>query len=94
MISAYSTCTPALALGYSIKSRGIAKDLELDERLVVDYHNVRSADELINCFEYLVQNEAQIRAHLKSVMPEYIKKAYLGKKVINEIWEKIEENRK
>lgn len=36
VISAYSTCVPAIALGYSIKSKGIAKDLNLPDELVVD----------------------------------------------------------
>lgn len=85
MISAYSTCTPSIALGYSIKSRGIAKDLGLDERLVIDYHNVKSSDELIERFAYMIQNEEQIRKHLQIVMPEYTKKAYLGKDVIEKL---------
>lgn len=92
MISAYSTCTPSIALGYSIKSRGIAKDLGLDERLVIDYHNVKSPDELIERFEYMIQNEEQIRKHLQIVMPEYIKKAYLGKDVIEKLQKRIKEN--
>lgn len=94
MISAYSTCTPSIALGYSIKSRGIAKDLGLDEKLVIDFHNVKRSDELIERFEYMIQNEEQIRTHLQSVMPEYIKKAYLGKDVIEKLQRRIEENKK
>ncbi len=90
MISAYSTCTPSIALGYSIKSRGIAKDLGLDERLVIDYHNVKQSKELAECFEYMVQNEEQIRNHLQSVMPEYIKKAYSARDVIEVIQKRIE----
>lgn len=94
MISAYSTCTPSIALGYSIKARGIAKDLGLDERLVIDFHNVHSSDELIERFEYLIQNEKQIKGHLQSVIPNYTKKAYLGKEVIEKLKKRIEENMK
>lgn len=93
MISAYSTCTPSIALGYSIKSRGIAKDLELDERLVIDYHNVRESKKLIECFEYMVKNEGLIRNHLQKVMPEYVKKAYLAKDVIEKLHKRIEEKK-
>lgn len=93
MISAYSTCTPSIALGYSIKSRGIAKDLELDERLVIDYHNVKQSEELIECFEYMVQNEELIRNHLQTVLPEYVKKAYLAKDVIEKLYKRIEEKK-
>ena len=82
MISAYSTCTPALALGYSIKSKGIAKDLGLDEKLVVDYRSVTSADDLIARFKYLIDNKESIRKHLETIMPEYVKKAYEAGNVI------------
>lgn len=80
MISAYSTCTPALALGYSIKSKGIAKDLGLDERLVVDYRSVTSANDLIDRFTILMENRNLIKKQLEEIMPQYVKKAYEAKK--------------
>ncbi len=76
MISAYSTCTPALALGYSIKSKGIAKDLELDDRLVIDYRTVKKTDDLITRFKYLVENRDEIKKHLQCIIPEYTQKVY------------------
>jgi polysaccharide pyruvyl transferase WcaK-like protein len=75
IISAYSMCVPAIALGYSIKSRGIAKDLGLDERLVVNSKNFAEGD-LLRSFNYLMDNEANIREHLQSVMPAYKQKTY------------------
>ena len=83
MISAYSTATPSLALSYSIKSKGIAKDLGLDDRLIVDYKTVNGPDDLIERFEYMMANEASIRMHLQLIMPDYIKKAYSAKTVID-----------
>lgn len=71
VISAYSTCTPAIALGYSIKSKGIAKDLKLPKELIVDSKNYTN-DELINSFKYLLTSEKDIRKHLQEIMPEYI----------------------
>jgi polysaccharide pyruvyl transferase WcaK-like protein len=68
-------CVPAIALGYSIKSRGIAKDLGLDERLVVNSKNFAEGD-LLRSFNYLMDNEANIREHLQSVMPAYKQKTY------------------
>lgn len=85
MISAYSTCTPALALGYSIKSKGIAKDLGLDSKLVLDYRTVKNENDIIERFKYLVDNSESIRAHLEKIMPDYIKKAYLGKDIIEKL---------
>lgn len=71
VISAYSRCVPTIALGYSIKSKGIAKDLRLSEKLVVDCNNVTEGV-LVDSFEYLMQNENSIRTHFETVMPEYV----------------------
>ena len=75
VISAYSMCVPAIALGYSIKSRGIAKDLGLDEILVVDSkHSTEGA--LLRSFLHLAEHEEDIRQHLNRVMPEYRQRTY------------------
>ena len=71
VISAYSTCTPAIALGYSIKSKGIAKDLKLPKELIVDSKNY-TEDELLSSFKYLLNSGEEIRKHLQNVMPRYI----------------------
>jgi len=75
VISAYSTCVPTIALGYSIKSRGIAKDLGLSESLVVNSKNFTDGA-LQRSFEYLVEHEETIRQHLLDVMPEYKQRSY------------------
>lgn len=75
VISAYSMCVPAIAIGYSIKSRGIAKDLGLDTRLIVNSKDFAEGD-LLKSFNYLMQNEDSIREHLQSVMPSYIQTTY------------------
>lgn len=75
MISAYSTCVPAIALGYSIKSKGIAKDLGLPEKLVVDTkHPVKGA--LLDAFKYTDNNYLEIKTLLSDIMPSYRKKAF------------------
>lgn len=73
VISAYSTCVPTLALGYSVKSRGIAKDLELPDRLVVDSKNYTNGM-LLDSFKYLQATEDNVRSHLCAVMPQYVAK--------------------
>lgn len=75
VISSYSTCVPAIALGYSIKSRGIAKDLGLDEALVVNSKNFKEG-ELLKSFAYLMNNHDAIHNHLLSVIPEYSQRPY------------------
>lgn len=72
-ISAYSTCVPTLALGYSIKSKGIAKDLGLSDKLILDSKNFER-EELVKSFIYMLNSEAQIKEHLNCIMPNYIKR--------------------
>ena len=75
VISAYSMCVPTIALGYSIKSRGIAKDLQLDSQLVVDSKNF-TPEALIDSFNYLTAHEKDIRKHLAAIMPAYKQSTY------------------
>lgn len=74
VISAYSMCVPSIALGYSIKSHGIAKDLELDEKLVVDCTNDIYSTKILDSFFYLINNEQHLRTHLSGVIPSYKEK--------------------
>lgn len=85
VISAYSTCVPSLALGYSIKSKGIAKDLGLDNNLVVNCKDNESNNSLLKGFRYLVDNEDAIKKQLTDVMPSYIKEAYKIRNIIKKI---------
>lgn len=70
VISAYSTCTPAIALGYSIKSKGIAKDLDMPQNTVVNSSNAKKGD-LINAFLFLLNNENELRNQLKANIGKY-----------------------
>lgn len=76
VISAYSTCTPALALGYSIKSKGIAKDLGISELLVVDSKHIKYEGSLLESFRYMLNTKGEIRKHLEDIIPGYKKKTY------------------
>ena len=74
-IAAYSTEVPTIALSYSIKSRGIAKDLfGKEEGYVIEYKNIDSIDVLKNTLQNtLLKNEESIRLRYKEIMPEYKK---------------------
>lgn len=85
VISAYSTCVPSLALGYSIKSKGIAKDLGLDSNLVVNCKDDKSNSSLLKGFRYLVDNEETIKKRLTDVIPSYIKEAYKIRNIIKKL---------
>ena len=71
IISAYSTCTPAIALGYSIKSKGIAHDLGISEKYVVDTKSKILSGQLVDVFKDADKEQAEIRSHLKRVIPGY-----------------------
>ena len=83
VISAYATCVPTIALGYSIKSRGIAKDLGLDKRLVVNSRNFTERD-LIRSLKYMMKNETNIRTHLQKIMPDYKQRAYQIRRILKQ----------
>lgn len=76
-IAAYSSCVPTLVLGYSVKSRGIAKDIfGTDKNYVISVQNMKNPNILSEGFLWLLENERDIKLHLQSLMPSYIKKVY------------------
>ena len=76
-IAAYSTQVPTLVIGYSVKARGIARDIfGTEEGYVLPVQGLKEQDEVARAFINLMANEAKIRAHYKEIMPGYIAKAY------------------
>lgn len=76
-IAAYSTCVPTLVLGYSVKSKGIAKDIFGDySNYVIADTDITSKTDLVNKFKWLQKNEIDIRNQLSSIMPRYKEKVY------------------
>lgn len=72
-IAAYSTGVPTLVLGYSIKSRGIAKDLfGTDENYVIPVENLIHGEDLKNAFDWIWKNENRIQESLNEVLTGYI----------------------
>ena len=75
-IAAYSTCVPTLVIGYSIKAKGIAKDIfETYENYVLPVQSLSKDEDLSLAFDWLHQNEDSIRTHLKEFMPSYCEKS-------------------
>lgn len=71
-IAAYSTCVPTLVVGYSVKAKGIAKDIfGTYENYVIPVQTLTNEDDLVNAFCWLSDNEEGIRAHLKEFIPSY-----------------------
>lgn len=74
-IAAYSTGVPTLALGYSVKARGIAKDIfGTYNGHVIPVQSLDSATSLTDAFASMVSKEKEIKSHLEVFMPNYIGK--------------------
>lgn len=85
-IAAYSTCVPTLVLGYSVKSRGIARDLfGSEEHYVIPIQGMTDSCILTDGFDWLRANETGIRSHLKHIMPEYQDRARKAVNVLKEL---------
>lgn len=85
-IAAYSTCVPTLVIGYSVKSKGIAKDIfGTSDKYVISAQSFKKETELVEGFEWLKENERSIKVHLQTFMPEYCKRAYQIKEVLENI---------
>lgn len=74
-IAAYSNGVPTMVLGYSVKSRGISKDLFGEEKYVVDAGMISGPEVLKNEFLKLISCEDEIRKTLRKVIPMAIKSA-------------------
>lgn len=73
-IAAYSTCVPTLVVGYSVKARGIARDLfGTEENYVLPVQELREPDQLAKAFGYIYERESEIREHLSKILPDYLK---------------------
>ena len=71
-IAAYSNSVPTLVVGYSVKARGIAKDLfGTWENYVLPAQELKEKNELTNAFIWLRDNESKIKKHLSNILPEY-----------------------
>lgn len=78
-IAAYSTGVPTLAIGYSIKARGIARDLfGNEEDFVIAINELQNKGKLIEAYQKLYNNCEEIHAILEKIMPEYKKKARIS----------------
>lgn len=85
-IAAYSTCVPTLAIGYSVKSKGIATDLfGTDKHYVVPIQTIKSDAELISAFDWLEANAPAIKLHLQGIIPAYREKARMGKTYLDKL---------
>jgi colanic acid/amylovoran biosynthesis protein len=68
-IAAYSSLIPTLVLGYSVKSKGIAKDIFGTEKLVLSINEISDSKKLIAAFDEMVSEEQQLILTLANNIP-------------------------
>ena len=87
-IAAYSTCVPTLVVGYSVKSRGIARDLfGTEQGYVLPVQQLQSKGKLREQFVWLQSQEAAVRQRLQQIMPEYTKRAWAATAAVDALLE-------
>lgn len=85
-IAGYSSCVPTLVLGYSVKSRGIARDLFGTEKgYVLPVQALKSGHDLAEAFRRLAQQEHEIRTALEEIMPRYRQRTEAGTSELNKL---------
>ena len=71
-VAGYSTAVPTLVIGYSVKARGIARDLFGEEAgHLIPVQELSGETELIAAYEAMAARAQEERAFLKARMPEY-----------------------
>lgn len=84
-IAAYSAGIPTMVLGYSVKSKGIAKDIFGEEKLVLGIDEISNAEKLIIKFEEMKTEENDIKEILKNRIPEIKKMSQKAKFYLAEL---------
>lgn len=84
-IAAYSNFVPTLVLGYSVKSRGIAKDLFGEEKYVLGINDLSDIEKLKSSVNELIVNEDNIRCQLTEIIPLIKEKSYKAVEYLNQI---------
>lgn len=89
-IAAYSSRVPTLVVGYSVKARGIARDLfGTEEHYVLPVQSLSDPEELIGAYNWMMEREEDIRGRLMEIMPSYCRKAGEAGDEIRRLWESL-----
>jgi colanic acid/amylovoran biosynthesis protein len=77
-IAAYSQYVPTMVLGYSVKSKGIAKDLFGEEKLVLGIDRISNSQMLISSFNEMIEEEESIKERLRESVPNIKKMSHIA----------------
>jgi polysaccharide pyruvyl transferase WcaK-like protein len=84
-IAAYSNCVPTMVLGYSVKSKGIARDLFGEEKLVLGIEEISNSKKLKNAFDEMLEEEEVIKQKLQQTIPSIKNMSYKSVEYLHEL---------
>lgn len=85
-IAAYSSCIPTLVVGYSVKARGIARDLfGTEDGYVLPVQDLKEPGELTNGFRKLWEEKVAVQKSLENTLPNYLSAAWQAVNAINKL---------
>lgn len=84
-IAAYSNCVPTMVLGYSVKSKGIAKDIFGEEKLVLGIQEIAEGSKLKSKYDEMVAEESELRRKLSESIPRVQRMSYLAVNYLSEL---------
>jgi polysaccharide pyruvyl transferase WcaK-like protein len=71
-IAAYSSAVPTLVMGYSVKSRGIARDLfGTEEHYLMPVQSLSNSMQMVEELKWLLDHKDYIRSYLQEYLLEY-----------------------
>lgn len=73
-VAAYSSAVPTLVIGYSVKARGIARDLfGVEDGHLIPVQELSGAAQLIEAYDALLERASREREYLAVRLPAYIR---------------------
>lgn len=87
-IAAYSNCVPTMVLGYSVKSKGIAKDIFGEEKLVLGIEEISNSDKLKSKFDEMINEEDDLKKILEKSIPHIKEMSHKSPKYLKELMRK------
>lgn len=84
-IAAYSNYVPTMVLGYSVKSKGISKDIFGEEKLVLNIEEISNSKRLKAKFDEMVREEGELRQKLQQSIPNIKKMSYKAVEYLAEL---------
>ncbi|MCQ6558978.1 polysaccharide pyruvyl transferase family protein [Paenibacillus mendelii] len=84
-IAAYSNFVPTMVLGYSVKSKGIAKDIFGEEKLVLNIGEISDSVILKKKFDEMVREENDLKRKMQQSIPGIKKLSYKAVDYLQEL---------